>query len=238
MNTGKDIYSIHSKHYVAVDCVIFGYEEQELKVLLYPRSFEPSVGKWSLLGGFVESNETLGDAARRILFNTTGLQHIYQEQVRAFSKLNRDPAGRVISVTYYALIRINQQDTDLLADHGARWWPVSKLPRLIFDHKEMIEYSLIALQKKAGSDLIGPELLGERFTLTNLKKLYEAIFQRKLDSGNFRKKILSIGMLENTGIKDMADSKKGAYLYQHLDESQKELRDVPIFRTNKPRNHE
>jgi len=234
----KDIYSDYKKHFVAVDCVIFGYEENELKVLLYPRGFEPSAGKWSLLGGFVDSDETLGDAARRILFNTTGLQHIYQEQVHAFSRLDRDPAGRVISVAYYALIRINQQDTDLLKDHGARWIPVSKLPKLIFDHKEMVEHSLIALQKKSGSELVGRELLGERFTLTNLKKLYEAIFQRQFDSGNFRKKILSLGMLQNTGVKDMADSKKGAYLYQYYDESQRESRDIPIFRTIKPRNNE
>jgi len=234
----KDIYGEYKKHYVAVDCVIFGYEENELKVLLYPRGFEPSAGKWSLLGGFVDSDETLGDAARRILFSTTGLQHIYQEQVHSFSKLNRDPAGRVISVTYYALIRINQQDKDLLKDHGAKWWPVSKLPKLIFDHRDMIEFSLNALQKKAGSELVGRELLGERFTLTNLKKLYEAIFLRQLDSGNFRKKILSIGMLQNTGVKDMADSKKGSFLYQYMDKSQSGSGDSPIFRTNKPRNHE
>lgn len=234
----QNIYSQYDKHYVAVDCVIFGYENNELKVLLYPRNIEPSAGKWSLLGGFVEPDETLGDAARRILFDTTGLQHIYQEQVRAFSKLNRDPAGRVISVAYYALIRINQQDTDLLKDHGAKWWPVAKLPRLIFDHREMVEHSLIALQKKAGSDLVGRELLGDRFTLTNLKKLYEAIFQRQFDSGNFRKRILAIGVLQNTGIKDMTDSKKGSYLYQYVDESQRENSDIPIFRTNKPRNHE
>jgi ADP-ribose pyrophosphatase YjhB (NUDIX family) len=238
MKKGKDIYSVHTKHFLAVDCVIFGYENDELKVLLYPRSFEPEAGKWSLLGGFVESYETLGDAARRVLFNTTGLQHIYQEQVHSFSKPDRDPAGRVISVAYYALIRIKQQDTELLKDHGARWWPVSKLPKLIFDHKEMVEYSLIALQKKAGSELVGRELLGERFTLTNLKKLYEAIFQRQFDSGNFRKKILSIGVLQNTGVKDMTDSKKGSYLYQYLDENQRAPNEVPIFRTNKPRNHE
>jgi hypothetical protein len=172
------------------------------------------------------------------LFNTTGLQHIYQEQVHAFSRLNRDPAGRVISVAYYALIRINQQDTDLLKDHGAKWWPVSELPKLIFDHNEMVDDSLLALQKKAGSELVGRELLGERFTLTNLKKLYEAIFQRQFDSGNFRKKILSLGMLQNTGVKDMAYSKKGAYLYQYIDESRREPKDIPIFRTNKPINHE
>jgi ADP-ribose pyrophosphatase YjhB (NUDIX family) len=214
MNKGEEIYSNYKKHYVAVDCVIFGYEEDALKVLLYPRSFEPSVGHWSLLGGFVEEEETLGDAARRILFNTTGLQHIYQEQVHAFSKPDRDPAGRVISVAYYALIRINQQDTELLKDHGAKWWPISKLPKLIFDHNEMVEDSLIALRKKARSEVIGRELLDDMFTLTQLKKLYEAIFQHDLDAGNFRKRVLSMGVLENTGEKDKNDSKKGAYLYQ------------------------
>jgi ADP-ribose pyrophosphatase YjhB (NUDIX family) len=200
---------------VAVDCVIFGYEEDELKVLLYHRGFEPSVGKWSLLGGFVEADETLDDAARRVLFSTTGLQNIYQEQVHAFSNIHRDPAGRVISVAYFALIRISQQDNDLVNEHGARWWPVSKLPKLIFDHQEMIRDSLIILQKKADSELIGKELLGDTFTITNLKKLYEAIFQRELDAGNFRKKVLSLGTLHNTGIKDKADSKKGAYLYKY-----------------------
>jgi 8-oxo-dGTP diphosphatase len=210
----ENSYALHAKHYVAVDCVIFGYEREELKVLLYRRGFEPSAGKWSLLGGFVGTNETLGDAARRVLFNTTGLQNIYQEQVHAFSRPDRDPAGRVISVAYYALIRINQQDSDLIREHGAQWWPISKIPKLIFDHQEMVDSSLLSLQNKAGSGLVGKELLGDTFTLTNLKRLYEAIFQRNLDAGNFRKKILSLGMLQNTGVKDMSDSKKGAFLYK------------------------
>jgi 8-oxo-dGTP diphosphatase len=210
-----NIYSKYTKHYVAVDCVIFGYEEETLKVLLYPRSFEPSVGQWSLLGGFVEDQETLGDAARRVLFNTTGLQNIYQEQVHAFSDPLRDPAGRVISVAYYALIRINQQDNDLIKSHGAEWLPVAKLPKLIFDHAKMIEDSLASLQLKAKSEIIGNELLGDTFSITQLKQLYEAIFQRSLDAGNFRKKVLSLGILHNTGIKDKADSKKGAYLYKY-----------------------
>jgi len=209
----NNVYRSYEKHYVAVDCVIFGYENDELKVLLYPRGFEPSIGKWSLLGGFVNAGETLGDAARRVLYNTTGLQNIYQEQVHAFSRIDRDPAGRVISVAYYALIRINQQDSDLLREHGARWWPVSKLPELIFDHREMIDKALLRLHEKAETEVIGPELLGDVFTLTNLKKLYEAIFQRDIDAGNFRKKILSLGVLHNTGKKDKSESKKGAYLY-------------------------
>lgn len=120
----------------------------------------------------------------------------------------------MISVAYYALIRINQQDGDLVREHGAHWWPVSKLPKLIFDHREMIKNALLRLQKKAGTELIGPELLGDEFTLTNLKKLYEAIIQREIDAGNFRKKILSLGVLNNTGKKDKSESKKGAYLYR------------------------
>lgn len=213
-----------------MDCVIFGYEDDALKVLLYPRGFEPSVGKWSLLGGFVELHETLGDAARRILFNTTGLQNIYQEQVHAFSNVHRDPAGRVISVAYFALIRINQQDISLLSEHGAQWWPVTQLPDLIFDHREMIQYSLIQLQKKAGSELIGNELLGEPFTITKLKKLYQAIFLHDLDAGNFRKKVLSLGLLQNTGLKDKTESKKGAFYYKYKKDRQEQINLTPIVK--------
>ena len=212
---GNNTYDIHKKHYVAVDCVIFGYEKEELKVLLYPRGFEPYLGQWSLLGGFVAPDETLGDSARRVLYNTTGLQGIYQEQVHSFSKLDRDPAERVISVAYYSLIRVNEEDSGLINKHSAQWWSVSRLPKLMFDHKEMIEHSLLRLQEKASMELIGEELLGDLFTLTNLRKLYEAIFQREIDTGNFRKKILSLNVLHNTGIKDKSESKKGAYLYNY-----------------------
>ena len=226
----NDIYRIHEKHYVAVDCVIFGYEEGELKVLLYPRGFEPSIGSWSLLGGFVENHETLGNAARRVLFTTTGLQNIYQEQVHAFSKPDRDPAGRVISVTYYALIRISLQDAALVKEHGAHWWPISKLPKLIFDHQEMVEVSLLRLQKKAGMELIGSELLGDLFTITNLKKLYEAIFLKEIDPGNFRKKILSLGVLHNTGIKDKTVSKKETYLYEYRKNNEELVKLTSFFK--------
>ena len=211
-----DGYKIYDKHYLSVDCVVFGYENGKLKVLLYPRGFEPAIGKWSLLGGFVKEDETLGDAARRVLYSTTGLKDIYQEQVSVFSKVDRDPAARVVSVVYYALIRIKQQDYDLVREHGAHWWPVNKLPKLIFDHKEMIDKSLISLQKKSEIELIGRELLDDLFTLPNLKKVYEAIFQKEIDAGNFRKKILSLGLLQNTGNKDNTESKKGAYLYIYI----------------------
>jgi len=208
------IYKQHPKQYVAVDCSIFGYEEGDLKLLLYPRGFEPARGKWSLMGGFVQHNESLEEAARRILLQTTGLHDIFLEQSGAFSKPDRDPGARVISVTFVALIRIDIHDKELVRENGAQWWPVTKLPPLIFDHEAMIRNGLGLLQQKAGINLVGKELLPELFTLMQLKNLYEAIFQRTFDPGNFRKKVLSLDLLERLNVKNTSESKKGAYYYR------------------------
>ena len=208
------IYEIHPKHHLAVDCSIFGYEQGELKLLLYPRSFEPAKGNWSLMGGFVQMDESLEEAARRVLLQTTGLHDLFLEQAAAFSLPDRDPGARVISMTFVALIRIDMHDKELVKESGAQWWPVTKLPELIFDHREMIENALLLLQQKASINLIGKELLPNRFTLMQLKNLYEAIFQRIFDPGNFRKKILSLEMLERLDEKNTTESKKGAFYYQ------------------------
>ncbi len=208
------IYKQHPKHYVAVDCSIFGYEEGELKLLLYPRSFEPARGKWSLMGGFVQVDESLEEAARRILVQTTGLKDLFLEQVAAFSNPNRDPGARVISVDFVALIRIDMHDKELVRENGAHWWPVTKLPPLIFDHKAMVQNALGLLQQKASINLAGKELLPEMFTLIQLRSLYEAIFQRNFDPGNFRKKVLSLDVLERLNKKNTTESKKGAYYYR------------------------
>ena len=209
-----DIYKQHPKHYVAVDCSIFGYEDGELKLLLYPRGFEPSQGKWSLMGGFVQENESVEEAARRVLLQTTGLKDIFLEQATAFSKPDRDPGARVISMTFVALIRIDIHDKDLVRESGAHWWPVTKLPSMIFDHEAIVENALSLLQQEASIGLIGNELLPEMFTLMQLRNLYEAIFQRTFDPGNFRKKVLSIDILERLNIKNTTESKKGAFYYQ------------------------
>lgn len=208
------MYKLHPKHYVAVDCVILGYQDEELKLLLYPRSFEPYKGQWSLLGGFVEDNESADEAAARILKQTTGLKQIFLEQVSAFTEPNRDPEARVISLAYYALIRIDLHDEECVTENGAYWVPVKKLPNLIFDHQDMFEKALVKLQQNAGYSLVGTELLPEKFTLIQLRKLYEAIFQREFDPGNFRKKILSLGVLERLNEKDVSESKKGAFYYK------------------------
>ena len=204
---------------MAVDCVIFGYENGELKLLLYPRSFEPEKGKWSLMGGFVNDEESANNAASRVLRQTTGLDNIYLEQVHTFSEPTRDPESRVVSVAYYALIRLDQHDKAFLEESGAEWWPFTQLPEMIFDHVDMVKLAIERLQMKAGFDLVGKELLPENFTLLQLRMLYEAILQRELDPGNFRKKVLSLKILERLNIKNTTESKKGAYYFKFKEDA-------------------
>lgn len=218
-------YYKHPKHFVAVDCVIFGYRNEELCLLLYPRGFEPSKGNWSLMGGFVQDNESSDDAAKRVLEKTTGLSDIFMEQVESFSQPDRDPGARVISISYYALIRIDEHDELRVREHGAHWWPITNLPELIFDHGEMVGKALVKLQQMAGFSLVGKELLPEKFTLMQLRKLYEAIFQREFDPGNFRKKILSLDVLERLETKNLTESKKGAYYYKCKDTEREKVLD-------------
>jgi ADP-ribose pyrophosphatase YjhB (NUDIX family) len=208
------LYDIHPKYFVAIDCVIFGYRENMLHLLIYPRGFEPSKGSWSLLGGFVQNGESSDAAAKRVLKQTTGLENIFMEQVQVFSNVDRDSEARVISIAYYALLRIVEQDEACVREHGAQWWPIEEIPNLVFDHNEMVSKSLVKLQQKAGFSLVGSELLSEKFTLMQLRKLYEAIFQRQFDPGNFRKKILSLGMLEKLEVKNSVESRKGAFYYR------------------------
>lgn len=206
-------YSNKDSFYLAVDCVIFGFAEDQLKLLLYKRDFEPEKGKWSLLGGFLKKDETLDDAAYRVLARITGLRNIYMEQLASFSKIDRDPAARVISVGYYSLINIKDYDEVLLKQYGAEWFSIDELPELIFDHNEIVEKSLRRLKRKSKTQPIGFELLPANFTITMLRNLYEAIYQRPLDPANFRRKFMSMDLLERLPIKDMNSSRKGAFLF-------------------------
>jgi len=207
-------YTRHPTYYVAVDCVIFGYEDDQLKLLVYPRRLEPSYLQWSLMGGFVGADESLEEAARRVLKLTVGLDNIFLEPVVPFSAPGRDPGGRVISMAYYALIRINEHDKKLTDTHGGQWMPIDDVPELVFDHNKMVEQALEKLRHKASLQLIGKELLPELFTLTQLNNLYNAIFQREFDQGNFRKKIASLKVLKQTDIKQTNTSKRGAFYFK------------------------
>jgi 8-oxo-dGTP diphosphatase len=208
-----EFYKDHSRYLLAVDCVIFGYENDELKLLLYPRGFEPVQGKWSLMGGFVRPDESCEMAACRVLQMTTGLQNIFLEQVGAFSDPARETYTRVISIVFFSLIDIRQHNNELSREQGAQWWSIKQLPELLFDHHAMIRCALAKLQQKAGYSLAGIELLPARFTLLQLRRLYEAIYQRSFDAGNFRKKILSLDLLERMDEKNLTESRKGAYYY-------------------------
>lgn len=216
-------YEQYPKIHIAVDCVILTYDDNQLKLLLYPRNIEPQLGNWSLMGGFVDGNETLEDAARRVLKQTVGLNNIFLEQVQGFSAPNREPNDRVISIAFYAMIANNSYNRQLVDEHKGKWWPLAELPNLIFDHKEMVDRALIKLQHKASHELIGKNMLPEYFTLTQLNNLYNAIFQRTFDAGNFRKKIATLGILQRTQQKDNSTSKKGAYIYKYRDDIENDL---------------
>lgn len=206
-------YNIQPKHLIAADNVIFGYHEGQLKLLLFQRNLEPCIGKWSLVGGWVNADESVENAANRVLEKYTGLKNIFMEQVRVFSKPDRDSGGRVLSVVFYTLIKIDKYDHQLVDKYQASWWPVNKLPELIFDHHEMVQIALEKLRNKASYDLVGRDLLSEEFTITQLRNLYNSIFMREFDPGNFRKKVLSLNAMIRMDRKDTSESKKGAYYY-------------------------
>lgn len=202
--------------WVAVDCLIFGYdlEENRLKLLLFPRKVEPQASKWSLIGGITGVDEDIEDTASRILKEATGLHDIFLEQLRVFGKANRDPGGRVVSVLYWSLIKLDLLQHEIVKAYGAHWFNIDQLPALIFDHADMVEEGMGKLTSEARNKPIGFELLPKKFTLPQLKSLYDAIHHRTLDDRNFRKKMLSTGLLDKTGQKDRSTSKKGAFLYQ------------------------
>ncbi|WP_234567912.1 NUDIX hydrolase [Rhodohalobacter sp. 614A] len=212
---------------VALDTIIFGFDRQNLKLLLIKRDFEPEKGNWSLMGGFLEANESLDDAASRILTKLTGLKNIYLEQLYGFGEIDRDPVERTISIAYYSLIDIHDQNKDFVKKYSARWFPIDGLPELIFDHKKMVEAAKARLRYKAARQPVGFELLPEKFTLPELQHLYESIYETELDKRNFRRRILSMGVLIKTKEKQRGFSKKGAYLYKFDNEKFKELNATP-----------
>lgn len=216
-------YSSEDRFNVAVDCIIFGFDDDGLKLLLLQRNFEPAKGSWSLMGGFLKTNESINDAASRVLAELTGLTNVYMELLSAFGDIDRDPGARVISVAYYALININEYDKDLVKQHNAHWMNIKQLPDLIFDHSKMVEKALRRLRRKASSEPVGFNLLPDKFTLPQLQRLYEAIYQVELDKRNFRKKILSWGILEKMSEKDRESSKRGAFLYRFNEEKYHKL---------------
>jgi len=214
MSIEKQYYRDHPTFHVAVDSIIFGFDQGELKLLIHKRQFEPARGEWSLFGGFVQQDESLDEAASRILHELTGLENIYMEELKTYGEVDRDPAGRVISVAYYALIPASEYTEAGNSNTGATWVSITDLPALIMDHKLMVEKGLRRLKRRASSQPIGFELLPGEFTMPQLQALYEAIYREELDKRNFRKKILAMDVLIKLDTKDKSSSRKGAFLYR------------------------
>lgn len=202
---------------VAVDCVVFGLDldEDDLEILLIQRHNAPFAHAWALPGGFMHMDETAEEAARRELAEETGVSNVYLEQLYTFSRVDRDPRGRVVSVAYYALAKLSDHHVRAATDaENAGWFGIHDLPRLAFDHDEIIRTAIERLRGKVRYAPIGFELLPPRFTLSQLQRLYEIVLERELDKRNFRKKILSMGLLVDTGEREQGVAHRAARLYR------------------------
>lgn len=213
----KDTYdpSTYERPSVTVDVVILTVRERRLEVLLVRRRHWPFEGMWAIPGGFVEPNESLEDSARRELQEETGVRDVYLEQLYTFGDPGRDPRTRVITVVYYALLRADQ--LHLLAGDdaaNARWFPAYEHPSLAFDHDMILAYTRQRLKSKLEYTTIGFQLLAPSFTLSELQEVYEAILNRPLDKRNFRKKVLSTGILEQIPETRKAGQHRPAALYR------------------------
>jgi len=182
---------------VSVDCVIFGFDENELKVLLIKSDLEKYEGKWSLLGDLVNNHEDLNEAAYRILKERTGMNDVYLEEVKAFGEVGRHPAARVVTIAYCSLINIQHHQLKI-HDNELHWHKVSSLSNMAFDHKKILNLCYEWLQKRIQEHPLGFSLLPKKFSLRELQNLYEAILGVKLDRRNFRKKFFTMGLLEDT----------------------------------------
>jgi 8-oxo-dGTP diphosphatase len=202
---------------LTIDCVIFGYEAGDLKILLIDRNDDPFKDWPALPGSYVKQDEGVDDAAERILYELTGLRDLHLEQFHTFGEVYRHPQGRVITIAYYALIRLNGQKELRPVTQSARkafWHPVNELGKLAFDHTEIFNRSLSKVRRRLNYLPIAFELLPEKFTLTQLQGCYEAILNKKLDKRNFRKKMLSYGFLKELAEKQKGVSYRAAKLYK------------------------
>ena len=207
-------YKEFQKVLLSVDCIIFGFDNNKLKILIGRRHLDPGRGEWSLYGGFVRSDESLDEAANRTLNELTGLSNVYMRQVGAFGSIDRDPGERVVSVAYYALINVNDYDDKLRMEHGVDWVEVEKMPAMYSDHKEMVNRAIKLMRDKIKTRPISFQLLPPLFTLTQLQRLYEAVFGEEVDKIIFRKRIKEMDYIEKTELIDKTHSKRGAALFR------------------------
>jgi 8-oxo-dGTP diphosphatase len=209
---------------LTVDCVVFGLDEEDLKLLLIRRDLEPFAGRWALPGGFVRVDEALEDAARRELSEETGLGRVFLEQLYTFGAVERDPRERIVSVAYYALVNLSDHRVRAATDaREAAWFAMADLPTLAFDHEEIVSVAVERLRGKMRYRPVGFELLPPKFTLSLLQRLYEKVLDRPLDKRNFRKKVLAMGLLEELDEVEQDVAHRAARLYRFDKKRYREL---------------
>ena len=211
---------------LTVDCVIFGLdlEEESLKVMLIERDVEPFAGMWAIPGGFVRNGETLSEGAMRELREETGITEVFLEQLYTFGNPGRDPRGWIVSVAYYALVSPEKHSIQATTDaRQARWFPVTSVPRLAFDHAEILNTALGRIRGKLTYAPIGFELLAPKFTIKQLQKLYEIVLASKLDNRNFRKKIFAMDVLRELNEKQKGVAHRAARLYKFDERKYRQL---------------
>jgi 8-oxo-dGTP diphosphatase len=205
----------HPRPAVTVDCVVFGLDDEDLKVALVQRDVEPFAGRWALPGGFVQRDEALEDAARRELEEETGISRVFLEQLYTFGDPGRDPRGHVVSVAHYALVKLSDHRIRAATDaRNAAWFAVADVPSLAFDHERILAVAVERLRGKVRYQPIGFELLPPKFTLTQLQRLYEKVLDTSLDKRNFRKKILGMGLLQELDEIQQDVAHRAARLYR------------------------
>jgi 8-oxo-dGTP diphosphatase len=207
-------YNDQIRFLIAVDCIVFGFDGEHLKILLIKRGFEPEKDKWSLMGGFVRPEESLDGAANRVLTQLTGLEGVYLEQIQAYGNPLRDPIERTLSVTYFALIDIHKYETQISDQYHAEWFLLKDAPSLIFDHDEMVETAKKKIRYKAALHPILFELLPKKFTIPQLQNLYEDVYNTQIDNRNFIRKLTATKLLIKLAEKDKSGSKKGAFYFK------------------------
>jgi len=205
----------HARPALAVDCVVFGYEEGELRLLLIQRDQPPHAGSWALPGGFVEMDEDLEAAARRELEEETGVKRVFLEQLYSFGDPGRDPRERIVTVAWWALVKLSDQRVQAATDaRDAGWFAIDDMPKLAFDHREIVRTGIERLRGKVRYQPVGFELLPKKFTLTQLQCLYEAILDQEIDKRNFRRKVLSTGVLEELDEVEKGVARRAARLFR------------------------
>ena len=207
-------YENNAKFLTAVDCIIFGFKDKELHMLLTRRPVEPLKGEWSLMGGFMEEGESLSQAAQKVLYRYTQQKGIYMEQVNAYGEVNRDTGGRVVGVGVFGFVRREEFNTSLAKKFDARWINIDNLPDLVFDHNQMVKDALTLLRFKVSMQPIIFNFFNDKFTLTQLQDLYEGIYQMSVDKRNFRKKLAWMDILDKLDEKDKLNSRRGAFYYR------------------------